>query len=335
MKLVLFGAGAFGVPTFEKLNAEHDVLAVYTQPSRPAGRKRVLTPTPVGAWAAKCGLAVHEVQDVNAPEVVEQVAALAPEASVVIAFGQKLSPDLIGVMGALAMNLHSSLLPKYRGAAPIHWAVINGDAQTGVSVIGLAQRMDAGAVYARVATAIDPRETTGELHDRLAADLGPGAVAGVLEQLAAGTLAPLEQDHTAATRARKLTKADGTVRFDQSAAAARAKVHGLTPWPGCRVNWFVKGDVKGETETKPRSLLLRRVADHVGNGCDNAARPVSTVGVIGSDLRVACASGALELLELQAPGGKAQPFDVFVRGHGLKPGDWFEPVVPEAKAKSQ
>ena len=125
-------------------------------------------------------------------------------------------------MGELAINLHSSLLPAYRGAAPIHWAVINGNSETGVSVIGLAQRMDAGALYAQVSTPIDPLETTGELHDRLAADLGPGAVAGVLDDLAGGRLTPMEQDHAAATRARKLKKADGTVDFDQPAAAARA-----------------------------------------------------------------------------------------------------------------
>ena len=237
MRLVLFGAGAFGLPTFEKLHAEHEVLAVFTQPSRPAGRKRVVTPTPVGAWANEQGLPCFEVADANDPAVVAQVAELSPDASVVIAFGQKLSPELIAAMGELAVNLHSSLLPKYRGAAPIHWAVINGDAETGVSVIGLAQRMDAGAMYAQLTTPIDSMETSGELHDRLAADLGPDAVAGVLDDLAAGSLTPMEQDHAAATRARKFTKADGTVAFDQPAAAVRARVHGLNPWPGCRVTW--------------------------------------------------------------------------------------------------
>ena len=309
MRLVLFGAGAFGLPTFEKLRAEHELLAVFTQPARPAGRKRVVTPTPVGAWAAEHALPCFEVADANDPAVVAQVAELAPDASVVIAFGQKLSPELIAAMGELAVNLHSSLLPKYRGAAPIHWAVINGDAETGVSVIGLAQRMDAGAMYAQRTTPIDPMETSGELHDRLAADLGPDAVAGVLDDLAHGRLTALEQDHAAATRARKFTKADGTVAFDQPAAAVRARVHGLNPWPGCRVDWFA---AEGSA---PRPLLLRRVRDHpAGAGGGEPGR-------IGPDLRVTCGSGTLELLELQVPGGKVQTCDAFVRGQGLAAGD--------------
>ena len=285
------------------------MLAVFTQPSRPAGRKRVLTATPVGAWAKEQGLPCFEVADANDPAVVARVADLAPDASVVIAFGQKLSPELIAAMGELAVNLHSSLLPKYRGAAPIHWAVINGDAETGVSVIGLAQRMDAGATYAQVATPIDPMETSGELHDRLAADLGPGAVAGVLDDLATGKLKALEQDHAAATRARKFTKADGTVAFDQPAASVRARVHGLNPWPGCRVDWFTGG------AAEPRSLLLRRVRDHPDGPA--AGDP----GRIGPDLRVTCGAGTLELVELQVPGGKVQTCQAFVHGQGLAEGD--------------
>ena len=308
MNLLFFGSGAFGLPTLERLCADHTVLAVFTQPARPAGRKRVLTPTPVGAWAAQHGLPVHEVADVNTAQEVARVAGYVPDASVVIAFGQKLAPELIAAMGELAVNLHSSLLPKYRGAAPIHWAVIHGDAQTGVSVIGLAQRMDAGALYAQRTTAIDPMETTGELHDRLAADLGPDAVAGVLDDLAAQRLSPLEQDHTAATRAPKFVKVDGTVGFDQPAQGVRARVHGLTPWPGCRVSWWPAegGD--------PRPLLLRRVRDHPGPA-------VGPPGVIGPDLRVACGEGVLELVELQVAGGTVQPLDAFVRGQGLKAGD--------------
>lgn len=308
MNLLFFGSGAFGLPTLERLCADHRVLGVFTQPSRPAGRKRVLTPTPVGAWAQERGLPVHEVEDVNAAHEVARVAGYAPDASVVIAFGQKLAPELIAAMGDLAVNLHSSLLPAYRGAAPIHWAVINGDTQTGVSVIGLAQRMDAGALYAQCTTPIDPMETTGELHDRLAADLGPDAVAGVLEDLAGGKLTPLEQDHAAATRARKFVKADGTVGFDLPAAAVRARVHGLTPWPGCRVNWWPADGAA------PRALLLRRVRDH-----PEAAG--GEPGVIGPDLRVACGQGVLELVELQVAGGTVQPLDAFVRGQGLKAGD--------------
>jgi len=320
MNLLFFGSGAFGLPTLERLCADHTVRAVFTQPSRPAGRKRVLTPTPVGAWAAEHGLPVHEVADVNAAEDVARVMGYAPDASVVIAFGQKLSPELIAVMGELAVNLHSSLLPKYRGAAPIHWAVLNGDEETGVSVIGLAQRMDAGAVYAKVATRIDPQETTGELHDRLATELGPDAVRGVLKQLDDGTLSPLEQDHEQATRARKLKKADGTVAFDQPAHRVRAWVHGLTPWPGCRVNWLI--DHGGDRGVETRPLLIKRVKDHSGSGC-------GVPGRVGPDLKVACEGSTLELLEVQVPGGKPLAFEAFVRGHQFAAGHALAPTTSD------
>lgn len=313
MNLLFFGSGAFGLPTLERLCTEHTVVAVFTQPARPAGRKRVLTPTPVGAWAAERGLPVHEVEDANAPDVVARVAGYAPDASVVIAFGQKLSPALLAATGELAINLHSSLLPKYRGAAPIHWAVINGETQTGVSVIGLAQQMDAGALYAQRATPIDPMETAGELHDRLAAELGPDAVAGVLDDFVGDRLTPLEQDHAAATRAPKFTKADGTVAFDQPSRAVRARVHGLNPWPGCRVQWWFAQDAP------PRTLLLRRVRDH-------ATCSATVPGRVGADLRVACDWGGLEICSVQLPGGKELSFEQFMRGYGFAPGQALMPL---------
>ena len=280
-----------------------------SQPDKPAGRKRELTPTPIAAWAMAQGLKVLKSDDVNTPEFVAQVATLSPDASVVIAFGQKLSPELIDAMGRLAINVHSSLLPKFRGAAPINWAMIENEPVTGVSVIGLAQKMDAGEIYAVAQTPIAPTETAGELHDRLA-ELGPGCVIKVLADLEADALAPLVQDHAAATRAPKFTKADGTVAFDQPAANVRARVHGLTPWPGCRVTW------RSAAEAVSHTLMLRRVADHAE--CVHATQ---APGTVQTDLRIKCAEGALELLEVQLPGGKALAFEEFVRGHKFRAGD--------------
>ncbi|MEM6853256.1 MAG: methionyl-tRNA formyltransferase [Planctomycetota bacterium] len=315
MRLIYFGSGAFGLPTLQTLHAstDHEVVAAVSQPDRPAGRKRALTPTPITAWAAERGLPVLKSDDVNTPEFVAQVAELAPDASVVIAFGQKLSPELIDAMGKLAINVHSSLLPKFRGAAPINWAMIANESVTGVSVIGLAQRMDAGEIYAVAETPIDPRETAGELHDRLA-ELGPDCVLRVLGDLAADTLSPLVQDDTAATRAPKFKKSHGTVDFAQPAPLVRARVHGLTPWPGCRVIW--RSQQTGDETT----LFLRRVAD--GDGGAQTAVP----GTVQGDLRVACAEGCIELLEVQAPGGKTLPFAEFLRGHKLVAGDTLSPI---------
>ncbi len=307
MRLVFLGAGEFGLPTLEYLTRHHHVMAVVSQPDRPAGRKQVLTPTPVSAWALACGVPLLRFEDANAPAAVAQIAAFNPEASVVIAFGQKLSPGLIGALGALAVNLHSSLLPKYRGAAPIHWSLICGDEETGVSVIGLAQKMDAGGVYAQMKLKIDPGETTGELHDRLAA-LGPAAVAGVLRQLQDGTLAPMPQDESQATRARKFAKGDGTVDFNQSADLVRARINGLTPWPGCKVAWRKAGDGAG---APPRELFLRRAVAAAGISARGAAP-----GTVLENFHVACADGVVELLELQIPGGKLLAAADFARGQG-------------------
>ncbi|MEO1235799.1 MAG: methionyl-tRNA formyltransferase [Planctomycetota bacterium] len=315
MKLLFFGSGAFGLPTVQHLHASerHDLVAVVSQPDKPAGRKRELTATPVAAWAAEHDVPVYKSDDVNADDMVRLVRGFGVEASVVIAFGQKLSPELIDAMGRLAINVHSSLLPKYRGAAPINWAMIEDEKATGVSVIGLAQTMDAGEVYATASTDIDPRETAGELHDRLA-ELGPGVVDKVLADLEADALAPVEQGHDAATRAPKFTKADGSVDLSMPAAKVRARVHGLTPWPGCRVTW--RSARKGEAQT----LFLRRVAD---GDCEPHTQPPGTVQ---QDLRVACGEGSIELLEVQLPGGKLLDFDDFVRGHGFAPGDTLSTV---------
>jgi len=312
MRILFFGSGEFGLPTLQRLCAEHEVLAVVTQPDRPAGRKQKLTPTPIARWAQANALTVHKAADVNTDAFVKQVAGDQPDASVVIAFGQKLSPALVEAMGRLAVNLHASLLPKFRGAAPINWAMIRGEARTGVSVIGLAQRMDAGPIYATDALDIDPEETAGELHDRLA-KLGPDAVCRVLDDLARDTLDPLEQDEAQATKAPKLRKADGTVDFSLPADAVRCRVHGLTPWPGCRVRWRQADGGDGGM------LMLRRV--RAGEPRPQGLEP----GTVGEGGAVAAADAWVQLREVQAPGGKPMPIDAFLRGHALQAGDRLEP----------
>ncbi len=314
MHILFFGSGGFGLPTLQRLVRDHEVCAVVSQPDRPAGRRRTLTPTPVAAWAEGQGLTVLKSDDVNSPEFVEQIRSYEADASVVIAFGQKLGEPLIAAMGRLAVNLHGSLLPKYRGAAPIHRALMNGEAVTGVSVIGLAQRMDAGPIYGCSALAVDPDETTGELHDRLAM-LGPEAVARVLEGLEQNTLSPTEQDEAAATSAPKLKKADGTVGFDQSPARVRGVVHGLSPWPGCRVVW------RSAHHGGKSTLLLRRVAE-----VEDPEPTTCVPGTVLHDLSVACGEGAVRLVEVQLPGGKPMTFDAFVAGHRLAHGDSLSPV---------
>lgn len=308
MRLILTGSGAFGLPTFQYLHHRHEIAAVITQPDREAGRNRKLTATPVAEWSQGAGVTTIKVENINTPQSIRQIAGLEADAAVVIAFGQKLFEETIAAMGKLCVNLHASLLPKYRGAAPINWAIINGETQTGLTVIGLAQKMDAGDIYAQSRTAIDPHETAGELHDRLAA-MGPALLDEVLSRLHAGTLRPKSQDHQEATSAPKLSKADATVNLDATTRAVRCRVHGLTPWPGVRVQW-----VRRETSAV-QPLILLRVAEEPDMMCD--VQP----GTILDGGCVAVRDGVIRLLEVQLPGGKPMMIDQFMRGHEFVAGD--------------
>ena len=305
MRLVFFGSGEFGMPTLRRLATEHDVALVVTQPDRPAGRNRTLKPTPIAELATRLKIAVIKPENVNDSSIVKQLRDAGARGFVVIAFGQKLGKPLLD--GAFAINLHASLLPKYRGAAPINWAMINGERETGLSVITLADRMDAGDVLGQSVTTIDPHETAGELHDRLA-EMGPSLVLEVLRRFEAGHLPHQRQDERLATHARKLTKSDGTVRFDQPALSVRNHVHGLTPWPGCTI----------ELGGKPLRLVRVEVASELAL--------VEIPGAVLADRAIACFPGAVRLLAVQSPGGKQMSFDAYCNGHDVSPGELCTPL---------
>jgi len=315
VRIVYFGSGAFGLPTLESLTTRHEVELVVCQPPRPAGRRRTLTPTPVEAYARDHGLDVYTPTAPNGSEAIEHLRAVDAQAWVVIAYGHKLSPDLLG--DTFAINLHASLLPKYRGAAPINHAMIDGEATTGVSVIALAQRMDAGAVYHQATLRIDPVETAGELHDRLAL-LGPDAINTVLEQFERDELKPVEQDHRAACPAPKFSKSDGTTTFDEPADVVRARIHGLTPWPGCTV--LVDGE--------PLKLCRARVVQD-----DDSTIGPAEPGTIMPDGTIACGSGRLEPLAVQPAGGTLMSFTAYRNGRRLPSGLVIQPrIAPETHA---
>ncbi len=305
MRVVYFGSGAFGVPTLRRLADEHELVLVVTQPDRPAGRNRQLTPTPVAVFAEQHGVPILKPEDPNARATVDAVAAARPEALVVIAYGHKLGPALIE--GRFAINLHASLLPKYRGAAPINWAMIRGERETGVSVITLAQQMDAGRILAQRRLPIDPRETAGELHDRLA-ELGPGLISCVLAEAEQGSLEGFAQDPALVTQAPKLSKADGAIDFNQPADAIRARIHGLTPWPGCAIR------IDGQR------LKILRVQVVEEGPSPLAAGQLTPEGLVG------CHPGTLRLLEVQPPGRTVMTFEDFRRGHALSAATRCEPA---------
>lgn len=308
MRLAFFGSGEFGLPTLRHLAEHHELLAVVTQPDRPAGRGSRLTPTPVAAFAAErlASVALLKPERVGDAGVTREVRSLAgpgsgsggADAWVVIAFGQKLPAGLLE--GMFAINLHASLLPRWRGAAPINSAIMAQDALTGNSVITLAERMDAGLILAQSPRPLDPSLTAGDLHDRLAEE-GPSIVSDVLARFAAGTLRPVAQDESRVTRSPKLSRADGWVDFASSAAACRARIHGLNPWPGVTVT-VVDESVK---------LLRAEVVEvPAGSAGAQAGRVVDAAEGV-----VACGEGtALRLVQVQPAGKTAMSWKDYARG---------------------
>lgn len=338
MRLVFFGSGAFGLPTLAHLAASpsHELAAIVTQPDKPAGRGGKLTPTPIAAWAAEHlpGLPILKPPKVNALDVITEIRRLSiadprsahPTADiphptfVVIAFGQKLSPSLLE--GAFAINLHASLLPRWRGAAPINAAILGGDKVTGNSVITLADRMDAGLILAQSdpPLPIDPLITAGELHDKLAEE-GPALIDRVLAQHAAGSLAPRHQDEALVTIATKLSKSDGLIDFHQPADFLRRQVHALTPWPG------VTTELHTAPGTQPTPLKLLRT--RVGSPTPPDAR--HEPGIIIDPTRgvVSCANHTtLEIIELQPAGKRPMDWASFARGRPIPPGSRL--ISPDA-----
>ncbi len=304
MRLVFLGSGAFGLPTLRSLAREHDIAAVVSQPDRPAGRGSKLTPTPIAGFAETelAGVPLLKPENVNEETAREAVRAFEADAWVVIAFGQYLGSKLIA--DRFAINLHASLLPRWRGAAPINAAVLAGDTLTGNSVITIAKRMDAGFVLGQSRREIDPTRTAGELHDQLSED-GPELVERVLRQHAEGTLEPVEQDESLVTIAGKMTKADGWIDFAEHADACRCRIHGLTPWPG----------VTAECGDQAVKLLRAAPSDA------SADAAPGTIVDVGAGL-VACGGGStLRLLEVQPPGKRGMEWAAFANGRRLRAGD--------------
>ncbi len=305
MRIIFLGSGEFGLPSLEYLLDCHEISLVITQPDRPAGRGRQPASTPIGAHAGMEGIPCLKTPDANDPSVISRINDLNPDVLVVIAFGQKLAPELL--KGRLSVNLHASLLPRHRGAAPIHWAIINGDSVTGLSVITLADRIDAGDVLGMTETPIKSSETVGELHDRLAG-LGPSLLERVLGEAEQGTLRPVSQDENAATHAPKLGRADGTVHFDQPAVAVRNRVHGLTPWPGCDIRFS--------------GHQMRLLKVEVASSREMDMEP----GHVLEDGTVACQPGSIRLIKVQEPGGRPMGFEDWLRGHAVDESESCTPL---------
>jgi methionyl-tRNA formyltransferase len=304
MRLVFLGTPAFAVPTRERMvEAGHQVLAVVTQPDRPRGRGQHAAPPPVKQAAARLGLAVHQPERVRHAEAVEFLRTLGAEAMVVVGYGQIIPQTVIGLAPLGIINVHASLLPKYRGAGPIQWAILNGETRTGVTTMRIDAGLDTGEILLQAETEIGPEENAIDLGKRLAV-MGADLLVETLGGLAAGSIVPQKQDPSRATYAPLLKKEDGLIDWGQPAQSIHNRVRGLQPWPGACTTF--RGQTlhiwKSSLAPGPRPLAPGRLA---------ALRP----------LLVACGSGALEVLELQLEGRKRISAADFANGQRLTGND--------------
>lgn len=317
MNVVFLGSGEFGVGCLDALKASgHTLSLVVTQPPKASGRGRKPCSTAVGCWAKAHSVPCEETENVNAPEMVAQIAACRPDVMVVIACGQKVGKELVALPPKGAVNVHASLLPKYRGAAPINWAIIRGETHTGNSIITLAERIDAGDILAQSQTLIGVHETAGELHDRLAQMAAP-LLLETLTQIEAGTATYTRQDDAEATFAPKLRKSDGLLDFGEPAEVLARKVRGFWPWPGASACY-----VSAETQKSTRVTLA--LADVIWG----PNPPPSIPGTFDEDLNVVCAKGKLSIMKIKPAGSALMAFRDFVNGWRVRPGDRLVKVEP-------
>lgn len=315
----MFATGAFALPTLEALYAAgHEVAALVTQPVRPGAVRGA----PGLREVAAChGTPLEEPQRVNDPGVCQRLAAYRPNLLVVADYGQILAPHVLSIAPLGGINLHGSLLPRYRGAAPINWAIYHGERQTGVTVIHMTPAVDTGPILAQLETTIGPDETAPQLEARLA-QLGAPLVVQVIQQLEQGVARPQPQDPTLASPARRLRKSDGLVDWSRPATAIYNQVRALEPWPRTYTWWHRRG--------KPLRLILGAVRPV---GADRPALPIGTVVQAGAGgLLVATGEGLLSLHAVQPEGKRVLEVDAFLRGYPVRAGDRFGPEQPALPA---
>jgi methionyl-tRNA formyltransferase len=302
LRAVFMGTAPFALPTLRSLADTEEVIAVITQPDRPRGRGQEVASPPAKELALDLDLQVLQPERVKDPHFIAQLEELKPDVIVVAAFGQILPPAILAMPPLGCINVHPSLLPKYRGAAPINWAIINGESKTGVTTYLMDEGMDTGAILLVREVEINKDQTAEELGEQLAAlggDLAQETVQGLKEK----GLQPIPQDEKGATYAPLLKKADGLIQWEAAADRIRNQIRGMLPWP-VAFTWL-----KGK-----RMKLFR------GRTGDGAGAPGEITSLEGG-IEVACGTGSLVIEELQLEGGKKMGWKEFSRGHQLTPGE--------------
>jgi len=305
LRIVFFGTPEFAAPSLQGLIDRHEqIVAVVTQPDRPVGRGQQVKLTPVKELALKHNLSVLQPERVRSPGFFETLRELNPDLAVVVAFGQIFSQALLDIPRYGFINVHSSLLPAYRGAAPINKAIINGDTETGVTIMQLDAGMDTGAILLQASTPILPEDTAATLHDRLSM-LGAQLLGKALDQQRDGAWDPVAQDAARATYAAMMKKEDGCIDWTRDARSIINLVRGMTPWPGCHS--FLDGKI----------LKIHR-AEAIEKKC--ALEPGTVIALQAAGIEVAAGSGAVRLQEVQLEGKKRMSAADFQKGYRLAPG---------------
>ena len=311
MRIVFLGTGEIGVPSLQALaaSAGHEVCAVFTQPDRPAGRDMKLRPSPVKLTAQTLGLPVFQPERIRRPDALEQIKVLAPDLIIVVAYGQILPKALLDLPPRGCLNIHASLLPRHRGASPINAALLAGDHETGLTIMGMDEGLDTGDILLKEATLIGPQETAGELHDRLAL-LAPQALIKALALIESGSAPREKQNDAFATYAPKLSRKDGGIDWHRPAHEIDRHIRGMTPWPGAFT--FLPGH-------PPELFKVHRAI--VAESFTGAAGTI--LGTSPEGILVAADTEAILLQEVQTAGGKRLKAAEFLRGHPLPMGTRF------------
>jgi methionyl-tRNA formyltransferase len=308
LKIVFMGTPDFSVPALKILPENgYEVVLVVTQPDRPKGRGCKLTCPPVKVAALALGLPVVQPQAIGDPLLAHQIRALKPDLFVVVALGQILPQMLLDIPPLGVVNIHGSLLPAYRGPAPIQWALINNEGETGITTMLMDKGLDTGDILMTASTRITSHDTSATVHDRLA-DMGAELLIKTIEGLAVKTIVPCPQDHDLATYAPLLQKGDGRIDWNQPAQLIEAFIRGMTPWPGAftfrdnkRLKIF-KAQARAQTLTQAPGTVIQGFSD---------------------ELRIATGQGALSICEIQGASGKRLDIKDFLRGHSIAPGSVF------------
>ncbi len=305
MRIIFMGTPDFAVGTLEALvNAGHEVVLAVTQPDKPQGRKQILIAPPVKQTAEKLGIPVYQPKRVREPEALALLRGYEPELIVVAAFGQILPKELLDMPTYGCINVHASLLPKYRGAAPIQWAILNGDAVTGVTIMRMDVGLDTGDMIAKAEVAITPADTGGSLFDRLA-ETGAKLCVETIPSIVDGTAVYTPQDEQAATKVGQISKKDGLIDFTRSAAAIECQIRGLNPWPSAYTS------LAGKT----LKIWSAQVSDR-----QTEAQPGTVVLVEKDRFGVQTGDGVLICTEVQLEGKKRMSAADFLRGNALTAG---------------